>query len=244
MLEPYDGKLSRTVLRGEGDREVSDLPDDLASVQARRDERNEMVDRRRDLLRFRVDLVGILPPIWREILVPGGYSFWDLHVAIQDSMGWWDCHLHEFRVPDPVRRNDLLIGIPTGEQPEGSPDVLPGWEISVVDYLSEPGKRAEYEYDFGDSWIHELTLSGIERREKGRRYPQCVAGERACPPEDCGGVPGYEALVEALLDPEHSEFETLGEWISKGWGPELFRPDKVRFDNPTRRWERAFLRQS
>ena len=213
-------------------------------MQARHVERNEMVDRRRDLLRFRVDLVGILPPIWREILVPGGYSFWDLHVAIQDSMGWWDSHLHEFRVPDPVRRTNVLIGIPTGEEPEGSPEVLPGWKISVVDYLSEPGKRVEYEYDFGDSWIHALTLSGIERRVKGRRYPQCVAGERACPPEDCGGVPGYEALVEALLDPEHSEFEALGEWIPKGWGPELFRPDKVRFDNPTRRWERAFLRES
>ncbi len=141
-----------------------------------------MVNRRRDLLRFRVDLVGILPPIWREILVPARYSFWDLHVAIQDAMGWWDYHLHEFRLPDRERGLNFLIGIPTGEEPEGHPDVLPGWETSVVDYLSEPGERAEYEYDFGDGWIHEVTLGGIEPRVKGQRYPQCVAGERACPP--------------------------------------------------------------
>lgn len=137
-----------------------------------------------------------------------------------------------------------MVGIPTGEEPEGSPGVLPGWEISVVDYLSEPGERAEYEYDFGDGWIHEVTLSGIERRVKGQRYPQCVAGERACPPEDCGGVPGYQTLVKALLDPEHSDFKSMGEWIPNGWGPELFRPNKVRFDNPMHRWERAFLPES
>ena len=200
-----------------------------------------MVNRRRDLLRFRVELVGILPPIWREFLVPARYSFWDLHVAIQDAMGWWDYHLHEFRLRDQDTGGNLLIGIPTGEELEGTPEVLPGWELSVIEYLSEPGQRAEYAYDFGDGWTHEVMLRGIEPRSKGQRYPQCIAGQRACPPEDCGGVPGYQALVEALLDPEHSEFEALGQWIPRGWGPELFQAEKVRFDNPTRRWKRAFL---
>lgn len=156
-------------------------------------------------------------------------------------MGWWDYHLHEFRVHERERGRKLLIGIPTGEEMEGSSEVLPGWEISVIDHFSEPGDRAEYEYDFGDGWVHEVTLLGIEARVTGQRYPQCVAGERACPPEDCGGVPGYQTLVEALLDPEHSEFEALGEWIPPGWGPELFRPENVRFDNLARRWKRAFL---
>ncbi len=200
-----------------------------------------MINRRRDLLRVRVELVGILPPIWREVLVPATYSFWDLHVAIQDAMGWSDSHLHEFRLRDGGRERNLLVGIPTEEEWEESPEVLPGWEVPVIEYLSEPGTRIEYEYDFGDQWVHEVTLTGVAPRVKGQRYPQCTAGERACPPEDCGGVPGYQALVEALLDPEHSEFEALGDWIPPGWGPELFKAKNVRFDNPTRRWKRAFL---
>jgi hypothetical protein len=200
-----------------------------------------MANRQRDLLRFRIELGGILPPIWREIRVPARYSFWDLHVAIQDAMGWWDSHLHEFRLRDGDRGDTLLIGIPTGDEMEGFPEALVGWETSVVEHLSEPGERIEYEYDFGDGWIHEITLLKIEPIVKGLRYPQCVAGERACPPEDCGGVPGYHSLVEALLDPAHSEHEALGDWIPRGWGPELFKPEKVRFDNPTRRWKFAFL---
>jgi len=146
-----------------------------------------MIDRRRDVLRIRVELNGILPPIWRELLVPAAYSFWDLHVAIQDSMGWLDYHLHEFRFRGPQRGNDVLIGIPSDESWENSPELQPGWEIPVTEYLSQPGDQAEYEYDFGDGWLHAVKLICVEPRLKGTRYPQCVAGERACPPEDCGG---------------------------------------------------------
>ena len=134
-------------------------------------------------------------------------------------MGWSDSHLHEFRLRDGGRGRNLLVGIPTEEEWEESPEVLPGWEVPVIEYLSEPGTQIEYEYDFGDRWVHEVTLKGVEPRVKGQRYPQCTAGERACPPEDCGGVPGYQALVDALLDPEHSEFEALGDWIPPGWCP-------------------------
>lgn len=200
-----------------------------------------MIDRRRDLLKFRVELSGILPPIWREILVPATYSFWDLHVAIQDSMGWLDYHLHEFRIKDSDLEDPVLIGIPSEELWEGLPEVQPGWETAVIDHLNQPGDQAEYEYDFGDGWLHAITLVSIEPRTKGARYPQCIAGERACPPEDCGGVHGYHELLEALLDPSHPEHESSSRWIPNGWGPELFRPDKVRFDNPRQRWEHAFL---
>ena len=81
-----------------------------------------MIDRRRDLLKFRVELVGILPSIWREILVPAHYSFWDLHVAIQDAMGWLDYHLHEFRFGAAHREDATLIGIPSDEQWDDMPE--------------------------------------------------------------------------------------------------------------------------
>jgi hypothetical protein len=202
---------------------------------------NTMIDRRRDLLRIRVELAGIRPLIWREILVPASYSFWDLHVAIQDAMGWLDYHLHEFRIRSQAVENTVLIGIPSDELWENLPKIQPGWEIPVTEHLREPGEHAEYEYDFGDSWIHAISLVSIEPRETGARYPQCVRGERACPPEDCGGIHGYQELLEALLDPVHPEHESIKRWIPKGWGPEVFGPDKVRFDDPRRRWEQAFL---
>jgi Plasmid pRiA4b ORF-3-like protein len=199
-----------------------------------------MIDKRRDLLKIRVELMGILPPIWREILVPARYSFWDLHVAIQNAMGWRDYHLHEFRFGGSSRDDALLFGIPADEIWDDCQDVQPGWDVPVMDFLSGPGDRAQYEYDFVDGWIHEITLLGVEPRETGQRYPKCVKGERACPPEDCGGVHGYQSLLEILFDPSHPEYQSMSQWIPGGWGPELFKPEQVRFDNPLKRWEKAF----
>jgi hypothetical protein len=139
-----------------------------------------MIDRRRDLLKIGVELSGILPPIWREILVPATYSFWDLHVGIQDAMGWLDYRLHEFRIKDRGPGNSTIIGIPPEELWEDQLEVPPGWEIPVTGYLFQPGDQAEYEYDFGDGWLHLVTLVSVEPRGKGKRYPQCIAGARAC----------------------------------------------------------------
>lgn len=199
------------------------------------------MNRRKTVFKFLIQLEGILPPVWREILVPATYSFWDLHVAIQDSMGWLDCHLHEFRFGNSGGSSSVLIGIPPEEIWEDTPEVLAGWEIPITDFFTEVGDRADYEYDFGDGWQHEVTLLASQPREKGGRYPQCPAGERACPPEDCGGIHGYQNLVDALLDPGHAEHHELSAWIPDGWGPEVFRAELVRFDNPRRRWEGAFL---
>jgi hypothetical protein len=199
-----------------------------------------IIDQRRNLLKIRVELVGLSPPIWREILVPARHSFWDLHVAIQDAMGWFDYHLHGFRLGGSLREDALLIGMPSEEMWDDFSEVQPGWDIPVIDFLSETGDRAGYEYDFGDGWVHEVTLLCVEPWEKGQRYPKCVVGKRACPPEDCGGVHGYQSLLEILFDPSPPEHQSTRHWIPKGWGPELFKPEKVRFDNPLKRWETAF----
>ena len=196
------------------------------------------------LFQFRFELVGIEPSIWRRVQVPSKYSFWDLHVAIQDSMGWLDYHLHAFRVRMPHKRKIVEIGIPTDDY--FNEPVLPGWQIPITDYFTEPGKSAPYEYDFGDGWEHNVLLEGILLKEKGARYPKCAAGERACPPEDCGGVPGYYELVEILKNPKHPEFRDHIGWL-KGhaknyypYEPDQFNPEKVEFWNPKKRWEMAF----
>ena len=199
-----------------------------------------MVNRRRDVLRFRVELMGIGPPIWRELLVPARFTFWELHVAIQDAMGWWDYHLHEFHLAMEGERPPVVFGIPLDTDFEESYEVRAGWEYAVVDFVAEPGAVMRYDYDFGDGWNHSVRLLAVEARETGQKYPRCTAGERACPPEDCGGTDGYFDLVHALLDPSHPDHQQMNDWIPRGWTPEMFNPTAVHFDNPRVRWKRAF----
>ena len=186
---------------------------------------------------FRVELLGIEPLIWRQIEVPSSYNFWDLHVAIQDSMGWLDYHLHSFSLLPPRKRKPILVGIPDDEF---ETDTLPGWDVPLERFFSEPGDEATYDYDFGDGWRHRVVMEGIFLQREGTTYPNCVAGERACPPEDCGGIPGYYNLLEVLGDPRNEEYEDMTRWVGKQFDPEYFAPEKVKFDNPNKRWEHAF----
>ncbi|MFT7213183.1 MAG: hypothetical protein ACI9XK_003439 [Granulosicoccus sp.] len=186
---------------------------------------------------FSIDLIGTKPKIWRRIQVPQNYSFWDLHVAIQDAMGWFDCHLHAFRFGKVGAA--IEIGIP--DDPQFSDiETLAGWETAIKEFF-EIGDSCMYEYDFGDGWIHELTLHGIKLAEKGKRYPICLDGEMACPPEDCGGIPGYYHLLGVFSDPEHEEYEDFLSWLGEAYDSKSFDPNSIKFDNPKKRFERAFL---
>jgi hypothetical protein len=177
--------------------------------------------------------------VWREIEVPPNYTFWDLHVALQDALGWQDCHLHVFRIAVPGVSQPLEVGIPDPEVPAHKAECLAGWLVPVRGLLREPGERAAYLYDFGDGWEHELAFEGIAARETGRRYPRCSGGERACPPEDCGGVPGYEQLLEIIADPTHQEYGRMSTWLGSPFDPEAFDPRHVQFDNPKQRLKKA-----
>jgi hypothetical protein len=176
---------------------------------------------------FKIDLKGIRPPIWRRILVPEEYSFWDLHIAIQDAMGWSGYHLHEFEVPCPPHGLKVRIGIPDEEFAKG--EVLPGWEEMIADYFSARRRVGLYVYDFGDNWEHILRLEKILPREDDIRYPVCIAGRRACPPEDCGGVWGYEELLRG--EGEAQEYY-------EDFDPECFGVEEVVFRDPHKvpRW--------
>ncbi len=195
------------------------------------------------VMRFRISLSGIEPPIWRMFDVPETYSFWDLHVAIQDSMGWLDYHLHSFNPPRRHGRIRSKVGIPDEEFDDGT---VAGWEVPTSKFFMEVGDSLEYDYDFGDGWTHEVTLVGVLLREPGRKYPVCVDGGRACPPEDCGGIAGYEELLEVLADPSHEEHKGMTEWL-KGhaksywpYRPDEFDPSLVEFDNPKKRLKGVF----
>jgi Plasmid pRiA4b ORF-3-like protein len=198
------------------------------------------MDTERSTLQFKITLRHIKPRIWRRIEVPASYSFWDLHVAIQDAMGWLDYHLHVFRVRNPETRQDEEIGIPDEDPFEGDPVYLPGWTVPIGKYFYLGGTRAQYEYDFGDGWEHDVELEAIGRREPDTKYPRCLAGERACPPEDCGGPPGYERLLEILANPANEEYDEMLEWVDGRFDANTFAPERVRFDNPKVRWRKAF----
>ena len=107
-------------------------------------------------------------------------------------------------------------------------------------FFTTPGVVMNYEYDFGDGWEHEILLEGILLREPKTKYPRCIDGERACPPEDCGGPWGYENMLKILADPEHEEHEQTVTWLGGSYDPARFDLKKIRFDNPAKRWKKAF----
>ena len=191
---------------------------------------------------FLIVLSGTDPIVWRRIQVPEAYTFWDLHVAIQDAMGWLDYHLHEFRLLDAEEKQIVSIGIPSEDVPDDRP-VLPGWQVAVSRYFeSRPwhALSAVYAYDFGDDWEHLLVHEGMEPEESALAYPRCASGARRCPPEDCGGVHGYADFLETIANPRHPEHASMKQWAGGAYDPDAFDPTAVVFDDPRKRWKQAF----
>lgn len=189
---------------------------------------------------FKITLKDINPLVWRRIQVPETYSFWDLHVAIQDAMGWEDYHLHDFEIFHPTTGEKVRIGIPSDDDEFYELEIIPEQKQKIADWFSMENKVAEYTYDFGDNWEHKIKLEKILPRDKNIQYPICIAGKRACPPEDCGGPPGYEYFLDAIQDPNHEEHESMLRWVGGEFDPEHFDKNEVVFDDPDERLETLF----
>lgn len=187
----------------------------------------------KQVLQFKITLLDTKPEIWRRIQIAETATFWDLHVALQNVMGWEDCHVHMFTVfncdkttKDAHWRPIADIGVPH----EFNPDVLPDWDIKVADYLDSDSKIL-YEYDFGDSWIHQIEFEGYFERITGQRYPQCLDGAMSCPPEDIGGIGGYYNFVEIMSNKKHPEYRDMFGWYGKTFDASKFDKNKVKFQN-------------
>jgi hypothetical protein len=138
------------------------------------------------------------PPIWRRLSVPGNLTFAELHVIIQDAMGWLDQHLYEFEVVNPMTGRLESIGIPEDEATWDN-DIVSGWKRKISEiFTAEKNRSAKYIYDYGDNWSHIIAIEGIEPPVRIGKYPRCTEGEGACPPEDCGGISGYKYLLRNL----------------------------------------------
>lgn len=184
---------------------------------------------------FLIVLAGSEPLIWRRIQVPETATYWDLHVAIQDAMSWQDCHLHEFTIGSPAGGDPIVVGLPSDEG-DGQ-TLVASWDRAIADDFArgDEGIAARYLYDFGDEWAHGLVFEGSHPIEGDFRHARCLGGARRAPPEDCGGLTGYENLVQALADPRHPDHHVMRQWVPAAFDPDAFDPSEVKFTDPARR---------
>jgi len=193
----------------------------------------------KEIFAFHIQLAEIVPAVWRRLEIRAEGSFWHLHCAIQDAMPWEDRHLHEFRFP--AGDMETRIGMPGFDEFEEDGGPLASWETPLGDWFIAAPARCLYVYDFGDDWVHTITLESRRAAEASLRYPRCTGGARRCPPEDVGGSHGYSEFLDALSNRHHSEHRTYQQWIGGPWDPEEFRPDEIVFSKPGIRLRQARL---
>ena len=178
---------------------------------------------------FKITLVGSDRPIWRRIEVKD-CTLAEFHYAIQGAMGWMDSHLHEFNIKD--QRYSAPPPLYAGPM---DADITDATTVKLSELIGGQKKfHCQYLYDFGDSWEHVIELEDIIATKPKLRYPRCTDGERACPPEDCGGIWGFYEFVDAMADRKHPDHQDLKEWFGGPFKPNAF--DKNKATREMRRW--------
>lgn len=168
---------------------------------------------------FKITLADFRPPIWRRIVVPDG-TLDDLHQHVQTAMGWTNSHLHQFEIRRKLYGDPMLL-----EDGFGDTDFIDSLKTTIESLFGgkRPPRKFLYEYDFGDGWVHEIEFEGMQEVAAGTPVLYCSEGARCCPPEDVGGVWGYENFLAAIGDPQHEEHEFYTEWAGD-FDPEHFDP--------------------
>ncbi len=173
------------------------------------------------IYQIKVTLRNSKPPIWRRIQVPGDIHLGKLHHILQVVMGWEGYHLHQFII------GGAYYGEPHPDYETWGPEMRNERHVRLEQIAPGQGVKFLYEYDFGDGWEHELLVEKLLPSEPGVHYPRCLKGKRACPPEDVGGVWGYDSFLEAIRDPDHPEHEDMLGWIGGEFDPEAFDLDEI-----------------
>lgn len=162
---------------------------------------------------LRVTLLDISPPVWRTLRVPSALPLSTVHAVIQMAFGWEDRHLHEWRV------GDVTYGL-SDEDSWG--EDLADESTTLLATVAPADSVLRYDYDFGDGWEHLVEVVAVTPYDGNVAPVACLAGDRACPPEDCGGPAGYEHLLDALGDPDDAEHEEVVEWLGDSFDPAAF----------------------
>ena len=166
------------------------------------------------IYQLKVTLKDTKPPIWRRFLVPADITMRRLHDILQIVVGWQESHLYIFEV------GRTHIGEPDPE--EDWREVRPAKSTTLNQVAPAAGAKFVYEYDFGDSWRHDILVEKVLPAEPGTNYPLCLAGRRAGPPEDCGGAWAYAELLEVIANPAHEEYASTMNWLGGEFDPEVF----------------------
>ena len=173
---------------------------------------------------LRIVLLGSKPAIWRRLLVPGDANLGWLHAVLQTALGWTNSHLHHFLTAD-ARYADPRYNEDIGEDDAADRDEA---KATLTQIAPNEDVSLGYEYDFGDSWEHEIMVEKILACGTGpAKSALCIDGARACPPEDCGGIRGYADLLKILKSPKHPEYARRKEWIGGAFEAETFDREKV-----------------
>jgi len=167
---------------------------------------------------IKVTLKDSRPPIWRRIQVTRDTDLHTFHHILQIVMGWSNAHPHIFIV------GGTFYGVP---DPEYGFEVKDEKETSLNQVISDAKNKFTYEYDFGDCWQHEILIEETLPVKTGARYPFCLGGKRASPPEDCGGIWEYADILEAVRDPDHPQYYDMLKWVEEGFDPESFDIDEI-----------------
>jgi hypothetical protein len=187
------------------------------------------------LYELRIVLLGSKPSIWRRLQVRGDANLGWLHAVIQVAMGWTNSHLHHFLAQD-ARYTDLRHSEDIGFGSEPDRDEA---KTRLAQIAPRQGYQFSYEYDFGDSWAHEITVEKILPDPSATTTAICLEGARACPPEDCGGIPGYAELLKALKNPKHPEHKTMKRWLGRPFDAETFDGAKTNLWLQKLKWPRV-----
>ncbi|MGI8604437.1 MAG: plasmid pRiA4b ORF-3 family protein [Verrucomicrobiales bacterium] len=175
------------------------------------------------LYQLKVTLEWSKPPIWRRIVVRGDMTLDRLHTVIQTAMGWTNSHLHQFIAGG--RNAATYFGEPDPDFADMGSEMLNETRYTVANLAPAARRKFTYEYDFGESWEHEVVVEKILAPDPAFKHPGCLAGANASPPEDCGGIPGCYNLIEIMADPKHPEHREMKEWLGRGF-------DSMKFNLP------------
>lgn len=168
------------------------------------------------IYQLKITLRDFRPLIWRRVLTPGKFTLYKLHQVIQLAMGWTDSHLHHFLI------DGVYYSYPYPDSDWEDSGDKDSRRVTLAQRAPQVKRKFIYEYDFGDSWEHDILVEKIEPAEPGTKYPLCLKGVGACPPEDVGGVWGYANFLEAIADPKHAEHASYLEWVGGEFDPSAF----------------------
>ena len=176
----------------------------------------------KEIYQIQIALKGSKPKIWRRLLIPSDLLLSDFHKIIQISMGWTNSHLHQFI----KNRTYYTVRMPDDDLWDEM-DNIDYKTMKISDLLKKNKEKIIYEYDFGDGWEHDIILEKRLPIDDKITYPICLTGKMNCPPEDCGGIWGYEHNLEVLADKNHPDYEEIHEWMGDDVTPEFFDLKKI-----------------